>query len=146
MSDVSRLQFVDTNVLIYAHDRSAGPKHQRAKVLLQELWDSGGGCLSIQVLQEFYVNVTRKVAQPLTPEAAAQIIGDLSVWSVHCPYIDDVLYAIRLQNRFQLSFWDAMIVASALQLGCQVPWSEDLNPAQVDEQLSVVNPFASNAG
>jgi predicted nucleic acid-binding protein len=146
MSDVSRLQFVDTNVLIYAHDRSSGPKHQRAKALIQELWDSGGGCLSIRVLQEFYVNVTRKVVQPLTPESAAQIIGDLSVWSVHCPHIDDVLYAIRLQNRFQLSFWDAMIVASALQLGCQVLWSEDLNPTQVYEQLSVVNPFASNVG
>jgi predicted nucleic acid-binding protein len=146
MSDVSQRQFVDTNVLIYAHDRSAGPKHQRAKALIQELWDSGGGCLSIQVLQEFYVNVTRKVAQPLTPESAAQIIGDLSVWSVHRPSVDDVLYAIRLQSRFQLSFWDAMIVASALQLGCQVLWSEDLNPAQVYEQLSVANPFASNAG
>jgi predicted nucleic acid-binding protein len=146
MSDVSQLQFVDTNILIYAHDRSAGPKHLRAKALIQELWESGSGCLSIQVLQEFYVNVTRKVAQPLTPESAAQIIGDLSVWSVHRPSVDDVLYAIRLQSRFQLSFWDAMILASALQLGCQVLWSEDLNPAQVYEQISVVNPFGSNAG
>ena len=62
MSDVSQRQFVDTNILIYAHDRSAGPKHLRAKALIQELWDSGGGYLSIQVLQEFYVNVTRKDA------------------------------------------------------------------------------------
>ena len=96
------------------------------------------------MLQEFYVNVTRKVEQPLPPEFAAQIIGDLSVWPVHRPSVDDVLYAIRLQSRFQLSFRDAMIVASALQLGCQVLWSEDLNPAQVYEQLSVVNPFRSN--
>jgi predicted nucleic acid-binding protein len=146
MSDVSPLQFVDTNILIYAHDRSAGPKHLRAKALIQELWESGSGCLSIQVLQEFYVNVTRKVAQPLTPESAAQIIGDLSVWSVHRPSVNDVLYAIRLQRRFQLSFWDAMILASALQLRCQVLWSEDLNPGQVYEQISVVNPFARNAG
>jgi predicted nucleic acid-binding protein len=146
MSDVSQRQFVDTNILIYAHDRSAGPKHLRAKALIQELWESGSGCLSIQVLQEFYVNVTRKVAQPLTPESAAQIIGDLSVWSVHRPSVDDVLYAIRLQSRFQLSFRDAMLVASALQLGCQILWSEDLNPAQVYEQISVVNPFARNAG
>jgi predicted nucleic acid-binding protein len=145
MNDVSQLQFVDTNILIYAHDRGSGPKHLRAKALIQELWESGSGCLSIQVLQEFYVNVTREVAQPLTPESAAQIIGDLSVWSVHRPSVNDVLYAIRLQSRFQLSFWDAMIVASALQLGCQVLWSEDLNPAQVYEQISVVNPFASSA-
>jgi predicted nucleic acid-binding protein len=146
MSDVSQRQFVDTNILIYAHDRSAGPKHLRAKALIQELWESGSGCLSIQVLQEFYVNVTRKVAHPLTPGSAAEIIGDLSVWSVHRPSVDDVLYAIRLQSRFQLSFRDAMLVASALQLGCQILWSEDLNPAQVYEQISVVNPFARNAG
>ncbi len=142
MSGTKQLQFVDTNILIYAHDRSAGPRHQRAKVLIQELWESGGGCLSIQVLQEFYVNVTRKVAHPLRPESAAQLIADLSVWAVHRPSVDDVLYAIRLQNRFQLSFWDAMIVASALQLGCQTLWSEDFNPRQTYEHLSVVNPFA----
>ena len=74
------------------------------------------------------------------------IIGDLSVWSVHRPSVNDVLYAIRLQRRFQLSFWEAMILASALQLRCQVLWSENLNPAQVYEEISVVNPFASNAG
>ena len=142
MSVANQLQFVDTNILIYAHDRSAGRTHQRAKALIQELWDSGGGCLSIQVLQEFYVNVTRKVARPLTPEAAAQIIGDLSVWLVHRPTVDDMLYAIRLQSRFQISFWDALIIASALQLGCPVLWSEDLNPGQVYEQVTVVNPFA----
>ena len=142
MSDVSQRQFVDTNVLIYAHDRSAGPKHQRAKALIQELWNSGGGCLSIQVLQEFYVNVTCKVAQPLTPESAAQIIGDLSVWSVHRPSVDDVLYAIRLQSRFQLSFWDAMILHSAAALDCRVLWSEDLKPGRSAAGVVVENPFA----
>ena len=53
---------VDTNVLIYAHDRSAGSKHDQARLLLRGLWENRTGCLSIQVLQEFYVNVTRKVA------------------------------------------------------------------------------------
>jgi len=71
MSDVSPLQFVETNILIYAHDRSAGPKHLRAKALIQEIWESGSGCLSLQVAQVFDVHVTRKVAQPLTPESAA---------------------------------------------------------------------------
>jgi predicted nucleic acid-binding protein len=142
MSDPSRLQFVDTNVLIYAHDRSAGDKHVRARALIEALWASGSGCLSIQVLQEFYVNVTRKVAHPLTQESAAQIITDLSVWSVHRPTVADLLYAIRLQSRFQLSFWDAMIVASALQLGCHILWSEDLNPGQFYDQLRVINLFA----
>ena len=141
MSEPRSLQFVDTNILIYAHDTSAGQKHSRAKELLRDLWQSGEGCLSIQVLQEFYVNVTQKVAKPLSAEAAAQIIADLSAWEVHCPSMEDVLDAIRLQNRYQLSFWDAMIVASALQMGCQLLWSEDLNPGQVYGRVEVQSPF-----
>jgi predicted nucleic acid-binding protein len=141
MSEPNHLQFLDTNVLIYAHDRSAGNKHLRAKELVQDLWKSGEGCLSIQILQEFYVNVTRKVAKPMAPETAAQIIADLSAWQVHRPGVEDVLDAIRLQARYQLSFWDAMIVASALQLGCPTIWSEDLNPGQVYDQTQALSPF-----
>ena len=141
MSETRSLQFVDTNILIYAHDISAGQKHGRAKELMRDLWHSGDGCLSIQVLQEFYVNVTQKVTKPLSAEAAAQIIADLSVWEVHCPKTEDVLHAIRLQKRYQISFWDAMILVSALQLGCHMLWSEDLNPGQVYEQVEVKSPF-----
>ncbi|MGD8624827.1 MAG: PIN domain-containing protein [Anaerolineae bacterium] len=141
MSEPRFLQFVDTNILIYAHDISAGQKHSRARELIRDLWQSGEGCLSVQVLQEFYVNVTQKVVKPLPAETAAQIIADLSVWEVHCPKTKDVLGAIRLQKRYQLSFWDAMIVASALQLGCQVLWSADLNPGQVYDQVEVQSPF-----
>lgn len=141
MSELRGLQFVDTNILIYAHDRSAGQKHSRARNLLRELWQSGDGCLSIQVLQEFFVNVTRKVARPLAPEAAAQIIADLSVWRVHRPGVEDILDAIRLQGRYQISFWDAMVVASAIQSGCQTIWSEDLNSGQVYEDVTVLSPF-----
>jgi predicted nucleic acid-binding protein len=141
MSAASNLQFVGTNVLIYAHDLSSGRKHKRARDLVQELWQSGEGCLSVQVLQEFYVNVTQKVAKPLAPEVAAQITADLSVWQIHRPGVEDVLDAIRLQARYQLSFWDAMIVASAIQLGCQILWTEDLNPGQVYDQVAVLSPF-----
>ncbi|MGQ9585537.1 MAG: PIN domain-containing protein [Anaerolineae bacterium] len=141
MTAPSHLQFVDTNVLIYAHDRSAGPKRARAKELLYDLWQSGKGCLSIQVLQEFYVTVTQKLPQPLSAEAAAQIISDLSVWRVHRPGVEDVLDAIRLQGRHKVSFWDAMIVTSAIQLGCQTVWSEDLRAGQVYDRIIVVNPF-----
>ena len=141
MSEPSDLQFVDTNILVYAHDASAGQKHIRATELIRELWQSGGGCSSIQVLHEFYVTVTRKVAKPLAPEVAAQIIADLSVWQVHRPGVQDLLDAIRLQHRYETSFWEAMIIASALQLGCHTIWSEDLNPGQVYEQLRVLDPF-----
>ena len=79
--------------------------------------------------------------KPLASEAAAQIIADLSVWEMHCPTTEDVLHAIRLQKRYQISFWDAMILVSALQLGCQVLWSEDLNPGQIFGQVGVQSPF-----
>lgn len=141
MSEPRNPQFVDSNILIYAHDLSAGQKHGRARELIKELWESGDGCLSIQVLQEFYVNVTHKVAKPLAPEAAAQIIADLSVWRVHRPGVEDVLDAIQLQIRYRISFWDAMIVASAIQSGCQTIWSEDLKPGQVYDRVTVQSPF-----
>ena len=134
-------QFVDTNVLIYAHDRSAGDKHVRAQALVADLWNDNNGCLSVQVLQEFYVNITRKVAQPLDPETARQIVADLGCWTVHKPTVDDVLEGIALQQRYQLSFWDAMIVTSAIQLKCDVLWSEDLNDGQTYGPLRITNPF-----
>jgi len=141
MSEARNPQFVDTNVLIYAHDLSAGDKHARARELIQELWESGEGCLSIQVLQEFYVNVTQKVAKPLRPDVAAQIIADLGAWEVHRPGVEDVLDAVRLHNQHQISFWDAMIIVSAIQLGCLTLWSEDLNPGQVYDRVAVASPF-----
>ena len=93
------------------------------------------------MLQEFYVNVTRKVAHPLSPESAARIIADLAVWQIHRPDTNDVLEAISLQGRLQLSFWDAMILTSAHRLGCEVVWSEDLNAGQAYESMQVRNPF-----
>jgi predicted nucleic acid-binding protein len=141
MSEARSLQFVDTNILVYAHDISAGQKHDRAQELLRGLWQSEEGCLSIQVLQEFYVTITQKVTKPLPLEDAAQIIADLSAWQVHSPRAEDVLDAILLQKRHQVSFWDAMILASAHQMGCTVLWSEDLNPGQVYDQVQVRSPF-----
>ena len=141
MSDERPYQFLDTNVLVYAHDSSAGLKQQQAQNLLQQLWESRTGCLSIQVLQEFYVVATQKVAQPLESEAAARIISDLAYWRIHAPKAKDVLGAIDLQRRYQLSFWDAMIVCSAAELGCEVIWSEDLNPGQIYDRVQMRNPF-----
>jgi predicted nucleic acid-binding protein len=141
MNEARQLEFVDTNVLIYAHDLSAGPKYIQAKSLIRRLWEDRIGCLSIQVLQEFYVNVTQKVTKPLTSEAASQIITELAVWQIHRPGVNEVLDAISIQDRYQISFWDSMIIASALHLGCETLWSEDLNPGQVYDQVVVANPF-----
>jgi predicted nucleic acid-binding protein len=142
MSDSPAYQFVDTNILVYAHDISAGAKHGRAAELLQTLWESELGCLSIQVLQEFYVTVTRKVAKPLTSDYAIQIISDLGRWRVFSPSVDDIQAAVDIQLRYEISFWDAMIIRSAICLGCETLWSEDLNAGQRYENLLVVNPFS----
>ena len=141
MSDNVTKQFIDTNILVYAHDSSAGLKHEQAQNLLRSLWESGLGCLSIQVFQEFYVTVTRKVANPLSLEQASQIISNLSTWQVHSPTAGDIQEAIAIQARDDLSFWDAMIVWSAFRLGCDTIWTEDLNAGQRYVGVLVVNPF-----
>jgi predicted nucleic acid-binding protein len=133
--------FVDTNILVYAHDVSAGKKHVTAKKLIQELWASNTGCLSTQVMQEFYVSVTQKVPQPLNHTVAKEIVRDLTYWNVHEPISDDVLNAIDLQQRYHISFWDAMILQSALQLECSLIWSEDLNPGQLYDSVKLISPF-----
>jgi predicted nucleic acid-binding protein len=141
MNDEPSRQFVDSNILVYAYDVSQGEKHAQAKALLLSLWESGLGCASTQVLQEFYVNVTRKSQFPLSPDQAAQVIQDFSDWSVHRPGIKDVVSAIGLHQRHQISFWDAMILQSARQSGCGILWSEDLSDSQDYGGVKVVNPF-----
>lgn len=136
--------FVDTNVLLYAFDRSAGVKRRRAADLLARVWRSGDGCISVQVLQEFYVNVTRKIANPLDAASAKRIVTYLGRWRVHEPLVEDVLAAIELQQNARLSFWDAMILQSASKLGCGVVYSEDLNPDQVIAGVEVVNPLGES--
>jgi predicted nucleic acid-binding protein len=134
-------RFVDTNVLVYAHDDSAGAKRDQARLLVEQLWDSREGCLSVQVLQEFFVTVTRKIARPLGLEPAKEIVADLSRWHVHVPAADDVLGAIGIHQRDEISFWDAMIVRSAAEMGCAVLYSEDLNTGQKYSGVPVENPF-----
>jgi predicted nucleic acid-binding protein len=141
MSANAGLQFMDTNILVYAHDRSAGSKHERALELMEGLWENHLGCLSLQVLQEFYVVTTQKIARPLEPETVTRILRDLTQWHVHAPIAEDVLGAIGLQQQYKVSFWDAMILWSAQQLGCSILWSEDLSEGQAYGDLKVLNPF-----
>lgn len=134
-------QFVDANILVYAYDASAGKKKATAERLLAKLWDTGTGSLSVQVLQEFFVCVTAKVAQPLSAEEAAERIRELSAWKVFVPGADDVLRAIALHARIKVSFWDAMVVHAAAELGCEILWTEDLNDGQVVQGVRIRNPF-----
>jgi predicted nucleic acid-binding protein len=134
-------QFIDTNILVYAHDTTAGDKHERARALLERLWDARDGCLSVQVLQEFFVTVTRKIPRPLDAGVAEEIVGDMSRWYVHAPAAADVLAAISLHQETGISFWDAMIVRSAAEVGCGIIYSEDLNHGQLYSGVRVENPF-----
>ena len=134
-------RFVDTNILLYALDDSAGGKRGQARALVEQLWESREGCLSVQVLQEFFVNVTRKIAKPLDVETAKEIVADLSRWYLHVPAADDVLAAIGIHQRTGISFWDAMIVRSADEMGCAALYSEDLNAGREYSGLLAENPF-----
>ena len=136
-------EFIDSNVLVYAHSRASAEKRDRASKLVDRLWVSGGGGLSIQVLQEFFVVVTRKVPQPLSAEEAAQIVEDYSRWAVHSPEPRDLLAAIDIHKRFQISFWDAMVIHSARRLGCRVLWTEDLSDGQSYAGVTARNPFSN---
>lgn len=96
--------FVDTNILVYAHDRSAGAKHDRAQLLLQRLWDSGEGVLSTQVLQELCVNLRRKVRHPLPADEVRQLILDYSTWQVVTHTAASVIQAMDIEMRYKTSF------------------------------------------
>lgn len=141
MIDKFNKQFIDTNVLVYAHDVTAGKKHVIAKKLIEDLWNKQNGCLSTQVLQEFYVTITKKVAKPVASEFASGIIADLGNWELHVPDVDSIVEAINIQQRHNLSFWDSLIICSASSLKCDVIWSEDLSSGQYYESILLLNPF-----
>ncbi len=136
-------EFVDANILVYAFDSSAGRKQQAARSLLERLWESRTGRVSVQVLQEFFVTVTRKVASPLPMEDATARIRELATWKVFAPGADDVLTAIALHARVRIAFWDAMIVVAAAESGCDLLWTEDLTDGQLIHGVRIRNPFTN---
>lgn len=142
MTGRSGWEFVDTNILLYAHDVSAGDKYRQAKWLVADLWRSGKGCLSIQVLQEFYVTVTQKIPKPVPAETAVQIISSLAEWRLYTPEIHDLLDAVDIQQRHSIAFRDALIICSAVRLDCAIIWTEDLSSGRDYEGISVCNPFS----
>jgi predicted nucleic acid-binding protein len=136
------VEFCDTNVIVYAYDSSAGAKRLQAKALLERLWASGDGAVSVQVLQELYVTLTRKVASPLSTTDARAIVEGLTTWKVAEPTRQEVLEAIDCAGRWQTSFWDAMILVAANKARASVVWSEDLNNGQTYDDTTVRSPFA----
>jgi predicted nucleic acid-binding protein len=133
--------FIDTNVLMYAHDTSAGAKHERARALVEELWRNRTGVLSTQVLQELAVNLRRRAGRPLDAKATREIVADYLTWQVIVNGGDSILEALDLEARYQISFWDALVVQAAQASGAEVLYSEDLSHGQKYGAVRVTNPF-----
>ena len=133
--------FVDTNILIYAYDKSAAQKREIARRRITELWESGQGVLSTQVLQEFFVTATRKIEKPLPIDVAKGIVSDLLHWHVMVNDGEDILNGIDLHVKHSLSFWDAMIVQAAIKGNCTTLLSEDLAHGQTIAGVTIRNPF-----
>ena len=136
--------FVDTNILIYAHDLDAGNKNRKASQILRGLWESGTGIISIQVLQEFYVNITRKIPAPIPRSIARGLVSNYMAWPVELNVPKTLLHASEIEERYQLSFWDSLIIASAYQSGSDKIITEDLNHGQVIEGIIIENPLRGN--
>src|SRR3989442_13878172 len=140
MNSMSGKTFIDTNVLIYAHDIDASLKHQVAKAVLRELWSERAGLLSKQVLQEFYVNVTRKIASPLSKVSARAVINSYSGWCIENTLVD-ISTAFRIEDESLIGFWDPLVIASAVKGGATRLISEDLNSGQTVMGVRIENPF-----
>ena len=133
--------FVDTNIMVYAHDLSAGAKHDRAKQVVEALWESGWGVLSTQVLQELCANLRRKVRHPLSIDEIRLLIRDYSTWQVIANSAESILDALEIEARHRISFWDAMILQAAESSGAAIIYSEDLSAGQRYGALRVINPL-----
>ena len=133
--------FVDSNVLVYAHDASQGPKHEAAQHLVRELWADRAGALSTQVLQEFYVVATRKLDPPMPPTEARELVALYAAWSLVVIDAELILDATVREQRDVLSFWDALIVEAARRAGARRLLSEDLQDGRDFDGTVVENPF-----
>jgi predicted nucleic acid-binding protein len=133
--------FVDTNVLIYGEDLADAAKQASALAWLRELWVRRCGRLSVQVLHEFYVNATRKIRKPMSPGDARAEVRRYQRW---LPWPNDhatVEAAWAVESRYNLSYWDALIVAAAQAQGCRYLLSEDLQHEQQIDSVQIINPF-----
>jgi predicted nucleic acid-binding protein len=133
------LEFIDTNILVYAHDGGAGVKHEAANTLIARLGAGAAGALSTQVLIEFYAVGLKKLA--LSKQEALEIVQDFGTWTVHRLDHADLLAAARLHQRYRISWWDALVLHSAQALGCEVLWTEDFAHGQRYGSVTVRNPF-----
>jgi predicted nucleic acid-binding protein len=135
--------FLDTNVLVYAFDDDQPAKQERARALLVSAGTEGWGRISVQVLQEFYAVVTRKLGRPLPHALAAEAVAGLTALPVVPTDGKSVRAAIARCAEASVSLWDSMIIQAAVEGGCARLLSEDLQDGQILDGVRVSNPFAS---
>ncbi|OQW35482.1 MAG: hypothetical protein A4E19_01600 [Nitrospira sp. SG-bin1] len=133
--------FLDTNVLVYLFDADAPAKQQRAQALLSSQELRTQIILSTQVLQEFYVSVTRKLAVPLDLDTALKAVQDLAAFPIVQVDTPLILLGIQRSSKAKISFWDALIVEAALVAGTTLLYSEDFHDGAVFGKLRIANPF-----
>lgn len=133
--------FVDTNILVYAHDPSTGGKYTRARSVMNELWPARRGVLSTQVLQEFAVTLRRKISPPLSEKETAQWVQEYLAWEIVANTPESILRALEFESQFKVSFWDALILQAAEKAGTPTLYSEDFSDGQVYGPIRIVNPL-----
>lgn len=136
------LVFFDTNVLVYMFDADAPKKQAQAQQLFNDVAPMGRLVISTQVLQEFYVISTRKLAVPLTSEEAERAVRDLAAFTLVPIDAQTILAAIKITHHYRYSFWDSLIIQAALRSGARILYSENLHDGQVIDKLRIQNPFA----
>lgn len=133
--------FLDTDILVYAFDVSAGQKHEVAKRIVIDLWNTKDGILSTQVLQEFFVSVTRKIPKPMDAGLAREIVSDFLKWHIVINDENSLLEAIDIHIRYNYSFWDSLLIQAAIRSGAVLLLTEDLTDSQEIKGISIKNPF-----
>ncbi len=133
--------FLDTNILIYAYDLQADKKHKVAKDIVLYWWEHKGALISTQVLQEFYVNVTSKIPQPLSMATARGLVEQYWVWPIIINTMKSIIRASEIQERYKLSFWDSLIISSAEEGGAKTILTENLSHNQYIVGICIQNPF-----
>lgn len=133
--------FIDTNILVYAYDVSAGTKHEKAVAIMSDLWNTGHGVTSMQVLQEFFVNATGRIPKPLDVTTAREVVRDLLKWNPVLINGEIIVNAIDIHAAHKYSFWNALIIASAIETGAGTLLTEDLADKHKIKNIVIKNPF-----
>jgi predicted nucleic acid-binding protein len=133
--------FVDTNILVYAHDLAAGARHSRAAALVRQLWTTGGAVLSTQVLQELCFSLQRKLTRPLSAGEARRLVQPYLSWEIVVNTPQAALDALEMSARYKVSYWDGLVLHAAHFAGATTLYTEDFSHGQRYGTVRAVNPF-----